>query len=903
MALAQFIQSPDGDLVVNPVVSVFDQQDSLLTSWLLSTISASFLSSFTDVRTARDVWNVANNFFAADSSTKQSQLRHELHSLRKGSLSIRSYVNKITSLCALLAASGSQIWMAVLLAGLSSEFDAIVSSVSLSIGPLTFQRIVDTLIECEARQVPSAQEVLVATNTVEGPPLQSTDGSFRGGGRSFVRGRGRSFRPRVQCQICSRYGHLAQRCYYRYSRDEQSPVDAPVVQRESFASGFGQDDDRIRENGFGQNYGNSGTRNDGLNPFVKQGNGPRISDDPNPYDSGRDFGDMGFQLYNDSLGNAYGKEGLRSRGPSGSIRSRTLDGQFMHEPSANCVGVGRSWQTVHEAPWRTKPRARVFSVASSPYDSSQFTPMFRCRSGAQPGAQTRGLPITSVRMLPLYMAPLLIQFATDNNVFFEFHPSYCVIKDIQTQEILMRAQVREGLYQFSAGSSVLSPSVNNIVVQRSSTADDIFALWHKRLGHPAPNIVKAVLDNCSIPITKNRLDNICVACQKGKSHKLPFARSNTKYVDLFELAVSDLWGPATVPCEGNLYYVSFIDMTSRFTLGILHRVSCPHTSEQNGVAERKHRHIVETGLTLLAQANLPMKYWGYAFCSAVHLINRLPTPVLDGRSPYQSLFNHEPTYDHLRVFGCYCFPYLRLFVKHELEFRSQPSTFLGYSAHHKGYFCLTPDGKVVVFRHVVFDENRFLFPVSSSASDQTSSGTTTYVPVVRSFSTTETGLSSAPTTGVPLGSHNCDSVLRDSSATCGASCHCSDNLPDVSGTIVREEAISTPVIPSVPVPTTNTHGMITRSKAGIFKPKALCTANVELEPSSVEEALAHPDWRLAVQAEYDALIANSKWELCSLPPGRKAIGCKWLFKIKKNPDGTINRHKARLVAKGCSQVP
>ncbi|KAG8476370.1 hypothetical protein CXB51_033259 [Gossypium anomalum] len=97
--------------------------------------------------------------------------------------------------------------------------------------------------------------------------------------------------------------------------------------------------------------------------------------------------------------------------------------------------------------------------------------------------------------------------------------------------------------------------------------------------------------------------------------------------------------------------------------------------------------------------------------------------------------------------------------------------------------------------------------------------------------------------------------------------------------------------------------MLTRSKAGIFKPKALCADNIDLEPSSVEEVLAHPAWRSAIQDEYDALIANSTWELCSLPPGRKAIGCKWLFKIKKNPDGTINHRKARLVAKGSSQVP
>ncbi|KAK5803924.1 hypothetical protein PVK06_031573 [Gossypium arboreum] len=162
------------------------------------------------------------------------------------------------------------------------------------------------------------------------------------------------------------------------------------------------------------------------------------------------------------------------------------------------------------------------------------------------------------------------KFATDNNVFFEFHPSYCVIKDIQTQEILMRGQVRDGLYQFLASSTVLPPFVHSTVVQGSSSAgsssaDDVFTLWHKRLGHPASTIVKAVLDKCQIIVNRCHLDNICIAYQQGKSHKLPFSHSNIEYADLFELVVSDLWGPAAVPCEGNLYYVSFIDMTSRFT--------------------------------------------------------------------------------------------------------------------------------------------------------------------------------------------------------------------------------------------------------------------------------------------------------------------------------------------------
>ncbi|KAK5847241.1 hypothetical protein PVK06_003545 [Gossypium arboreum] len=96
--------------------------------------------------------------------------------------------------------------------------------------------------------------------------------------------------------------------------------------------------------------------------------------------------------------------------------------------------------------------------------------------------------------------------------------------------------------------------------------------------------------------------------------------------------------------------------------------------------------------------------------------------------------------------------------------------------------------------------------------------------------------------------------------------------------------------------------MVTRSKVGIFKPKALTAEAVDFEPSFIDEALAHPDWKVATQAEFDALLANSTWELVPTPPGRKVIGCKWLFKIKRNLDGSVSRRKAWLVAKGCSQV-
>jgi hypothetical protein len=139
-------------------------------------------------------------------------------------------------------------------------------------------------------------------------------------------------------------------------------------------------------------------------------------------------------------------------------------------------------------------------------------------------------------------------------------------------------------------------------------------------------------------------------------------------------------------------------------------VLCPHTHQQNGSAERKHRHIVETGLALLAHAFVPLKFWDEAFLTATYLINRMPTRVIDNTSPIERLFHKTLDYSSLKVFGCACWPHLRPYNKHKLSFRSKECVFLGYSASHKGYKCLDIDsGRVYVSRDVIFDENVFPF--------------------------------------------------------------------------------------------------------------------------------------------------------------------------------------------------
>nr|KYP52905.1 Retrovirus-related Pol polyprotein from transposon TNT 1-94 [Cajanus cajan] len=98
--------------------------------------------------------------------------------------------------------------------------------------------------------------------------------------------------------------------------------------------------------------------------------------------------------------------------------------------------------------------------------------------------------------------------------------------------------------------------------------------------------------------------------------------------------------------------------------------------------------------------------------------------------------------------------------------------------------------------------------------------------------------------------------------------------------------------------------MTTRSKHGIVQPRLNPTLLLShVVPKTVKIALADSHWLAAMQAEITALHNNNTWTLSTLPPGRKPIGCKWVFRVKENPDGSINKYKARLVAKGFHQQP
>ena len=138
--------------------------------------------------------------------------------------------------------------------------------------------------------------------------------------------------------------------------------------------------------------------------------------------------------------------------------------------------------------------------------------------------------------------------------------------------------------------------------------------------------------------------------------------------------------------------------------GIHIRFSCPYTSSQNGKSERKIRSINNIICTLLCHASLPPSFWPHALNTATYLLNILPSKLLGNLTPTHLLYNKSPSYKHLRVFGCLCFPLIPSTKIHKLQSRLSPCLILGYPSSHRDYKCYDlATHKIIISRHVLFE--------------------------------------------------------------------------------------------------------------------------------------------------------------------------------------------------------
>lgn len=139
--------------------------------------------------------------------------------------------------------------------------------------------------------------------------------------------------------------------------------------------------------------------------------------------------------------------------------------------------------------------------------------------------------------------------------------------------------------------------------------------------------------------------------------------------------------------------------------GIKRQLTCPHTPQQNGVAERKNRHLAVACRSMMHSKNVPTRFWAEGMKTATYVINRLPQRRLNFESPYEKMFNIQPNVSHLRVFDCVCYVFVPDCLRSKMEKKAVRCIFTGYDSERKGWRCIEPStGKCHVSRNVVFDE-------------------------------------------------------------------------------------------------------------------------------------------------------------------------------------------------------
>ncbi|MCO5604434.1 hypothetical protein L7F22_058600 [Adiantum nelumboides] len=139
--------------------------------------------------------------------------------------------------------------------------------------------------------------------------------------------------------------------------------------------------------------------------------------------------------------------------------------------------------------------------------------------------------------------------------------------------------------------------------------------------------------------------------------------------------------------------------------GIKRHLTTPHTPQQNGVAERKNRVIVEMARSMIKAKGLPNNFWAEAVNTAVYILNRSYTKAVKDMTPLQAFSGKKPSVSHFRIFGSDCYVHVPDASRTKWDAKSQKCIFLGYSEESKGYRLYNPTTKkIVISRDVVFAE-------------------------------------------------------------------------------------------------------------------------------------------------------------------------------------------------------
>lgn len=476
-----------------------------------------------------------------------------------------------------------------------------------------------------------------------------------------------------------------------------------------------------------------------------------------------------------------------------------------------------------------------------------------------------------------------------------------------------------------------------------------------RASHPSRSSIKAD-ENCAIlhidtcgPFEPDSLGGsryFVLAVEEYSNYKLiEFVSSKSEIADVVKLMINRVQLESKRPVKMILTDngTEFINSNLKIFLlneGIIHEKTAVYTPEQNGTVERANRTIVEGIRTLLHESRLPRELWAEAANTVVYTTNRLLGPRSNNKTRYELYWHDKPDVGNLRIFGSAAVIHITKSRRpNKLHKKGTNVHFVGYTDRRNTYrFYDSQNGAIITSCDAKFVEHGDkLSNVDEPAITVSLTRNNSIATRSREYETAghdSVGFESASRPSQQINSMR-DEFNSDTQSPANYDANNSDNsmngndnyqsteeqsdietnlsdnnnddddnqLAEQSSPNSDDEQVERRATRS----TTNSDDLIKSTSVPVWFWRAnFALLTLDNEPETLREAMESDDWqkwKAAMDEEIAALNKNKTWQLVDKPRGRKIIKSKWVFKLKHDPEGNIQRYKARLVAKGYSQIP
>ncbi|WVZ16658.1 hypothetical protein V8G54_009640 [Vigna mungo] len=332
--------------------------------------------------------------------------------------------------------------------------------------------------------------------------------------------------------------------------------------------------------------------------------------------------------------------------------------------------------------------------------------------------------------------------------------------------------------------------------------------------------------------------------------------------------------------------------------GICAQYTMPSTPQQNGVAERWNRTLMDMVRSMLSHSNIPLSLWMYSLKTVVYLVNRVPSKAVS-KTPYELRTRRKPSLRHLHVWGCPT--EVRLYNPHEkkLDSRTISGYFIGHPEKSKGYrfYCPNHSTRIVESGNARFIENGQFSGSEESRivniQEHTDSVSTFNVSseVVIPLVVSQSHNKQRQQVNVPIPQNEHINVEPI------------DNEQVMNEQLINEKLIEEPQEATLRRFVRQKRPVISNYYV-VYYIEHECDLSIDEDPVSFRQAMESnnsENWLNAMKVELKSTDNNKVWDLVELPKGSKRVGCKWVFKTKHDSKGNIERYKARLVSKGFTQ--